>query len=79
MSWRPPRHVTESMKARDGGALDYWVFCKPLSPEMQFHARVQRVCAYCEGRHSLNTCAAMRRDLKFGEDWFLYPKGQGMK
>ena len=79
VSWHPPRYVTEAMKVRDGGGPDYRVYCRPISVEMQFHARIRKVCAYCEGQHPLSNCAAMRRELKFGEDWFLYHKGLGVK
>ncbi len=72
VSWNPLRHVSEAMKLREGRGRDYLVYCKPVSPRMQFHARVRKVCPFCEGRHFLNDCATMRRDLKFGEEWFIY-------
>ena len=76
ISWKPPLHVTEAMKLREGRGQDYLVYCKPISPKMQFHARVQKVCPFCEGPHFLNECQPMRRDLKFGEEWFIFQRGE---
>ena len=77
--WRPPRHVTPAMQVREGRGQDHWVYCKLITPRMQFHARVRRVCAYCDGHHFLTDCAAMKSELKFGEDWFLFPKTMAPK
>ena len=72
VNWRPPRHIPEAMKLREGRGPDFLVYCRLTTPKMQFHARVQKVCAYCESAHYINECPTMKRELRFGEEWFLF-------
>ena len=79
VQWLPPKNIPPAMQVREGRSQDHYVYCRLISPRMQFHARVRRVCAYCAGRHFLVDCTAMKEELKFGEDWFLFPRTAVLK